>query len=67
MTVHDVRWHLNGPVQLGLFPAVVKQASDGDPVGEVVDERDVVDQVVRLSDAQDHNGGSALWEIQRAE
>lgn len=39
---------------------MVQQAGDGDAVRQVVDEGDVVDQVVSFSDAEDHDGGSAL-------
>lgn len=53
-------WYLDGSVQVGLLPAVVQQAGDGDAVRQVVDEGDVVDQVVSFSDAEDHDGGSAL-------
>lgn len=53
-------WYLDGSVQVGFLPAVVQQACDGDAVRQVVDEGDVVDEVVRLSDAEYYDSGGAL-------
>lgn len=52
--------YLDGPVQVGFLPAVIQQAGDGDAVGQIVDEGDVVDQVVCFSNAENNDGGSAL-------
>lgn len=52
--------HLDGSVQVGFLPAVVQQACDGNTVWQVVDEGDVVDQIVCLSNAEYDDGGCAL-------
>lgn len=52
--------YLDGSVKVRFLPAVEEQACDGDPIGQVVDEGDVVDQVVRFSDAENDDGGGAL-------
>ena len=58
--------YLDGSGQVGSGLAEVEEAGDGDPVGQVVDEGHVVDQVVCLSDAQDDDGGDALWRRRRS-
>lgn len=47
--------YLNGPIKVWLFPSVVQKASDGDPIGEVVNKRHVIDEIMSLSNAQDDN------------
>lgn len=56
--------YLDGSRQAGSGLAQVQQSSDGDPVGQVVDEGHVVDQIVRLSNTQDEYCGDALWDMQ---
>lgn len=56
--------YLNWSEQVGLLPAVVQQAGDRDAVRQIVDEGNVVDKVVCLSDAEDDDGGGALKCIQ---
>ena len=55
--------YLDGPEKVGFLPAIVHESCDGHSVGEVVDKRHVVDKVVSLTDAQDQDGGNALWDI----
>lgn len=52
--------YLDGSVQVGFLPAVVEQACNGDAVRQVVDEGDVVDEVVRFSNAEYNNSGGTL-------
>lgn len=52
--------YLDRSVQGGFGPAVVQQASDGDPIRQIVDEGHVVDEIMCFPDAQYDNGGSAL-------
>lgn len=54
--------YLDGPQQVGSLLAEVQEAGNGYPVGQVVDEGHIVDQVVCLSNTQDKYGGNALWE-----
>lgn len=54
--------YLDGSKQVGFLLAEVEETSDGDPIRQEIDEGDVIDQVVRLSDTQDYNGGGALRE-----
>lgn len=54
--------YLDGSKQVGFLLAEVEETSDGDPIRQEIDEGDVIDQVVRLPDAQDYDGGGALRE-----
>lgn len=56
--------YLNGSGQVGPLLAQVEQASDGHPVGQVVDEGHVVDQVVCLSNTHDEYCGDTLEDMQ---
>lgn len=55
--------YLDGSVQVGFLLAEVEETSNCDSIGQIVDKGHVVDQVVCLSNAQDDNGGNALWEM----
>ena len=55
--------YLNGSGQVGPLLAEVEEAGNGYPIGQIVDKGHIVDQVVRLSNAQDDYGGSALSEM----
>ena len=52
--------YLDGPVEVRLLPSVVQKTSNSDPIGEVVNKRHIVYQVMSLSNAQDENGGCTL-------
>lgn len=56
--------YLNGSGQVGPLLAQVEQAGDGHPVGQVVDEGHIVDQVVRLSNTHDEYCGETLEDKQ---
>lgn len=62
LSASDLFVYLDGSKQVGFLPAEVEETSDGDPIRQEIDEGDVIDQVVRLSDTQDYDGGGALRE-----
>ena len=53
--------YLDGSDQVWSLLAEVEKASNGYPIGQIVDKGHIVDQVVCLSNAQDDYGGHALW------
>lgn len=56
--------YLDGSEHVGFLLAEVEETSNGYSIGQIVDKGHVVDQVVCLSNAQDDNGGNALWEME---
>lgn len=55
--------YLDGSGQVWFLLAEVEEPGNRHAIGQIVDEGHVVDQVVHLSNAQDDNGGNALWEM----
>lgn len=58
--------YLDGAKQIGFLLAEVEETSNGDSIGQKIDEGDIIDQVVCLSNTQDYYGGGALGENRTA-
>lgn len=58
--------YLDGSKLVGFLLAEVEETGYGDSIRQKIDEGDIIDQVVRLSDTQYYYGGRALWENKAA-
>lgn len=52
--------YLDGSKLVGFLLAEVEETGNGDSVRQEIDEGDIIDQVMRLSDTQYYYGGRAL-------